>query len=186
MVKEFTFPRYENDPNFPTYAFRQHSLSYSEKTRRLTMYLAKGGVLKSHFEGKMPGFLSLVHPDQGKFREYVASDWVLCAIAEMNWVNILTALRGPVNEEGLTNLDMLAIAYFETIPGIWQTVVKDERYPDGALKDWAANNATIFIENCQGRVYGISPLYTFVRGCLETAMAAVDWKRLEESLGEEE
>ena len=110
-------------------------------------------------------------------------DLLDCAINWTDWFNVLCELHEEIGQGELTNLDMAAIACFETNPDIFQSIVKDaEGGADSALKGWIRDSIITWIQSPEAHERYGSPVSIYARACFDIVFESVDWDKLTEAL----
>lgn len=187
MTRPVEFTEYNGWKNYATWAAFTY-ITGSDRLRPLYSELARKDKVREHLTLKMEGFFSIVYRDRS--REILMQDWITCATQWIDWPGVLHMLRGRhaalVLEQEPTNLDMVAVAYFETIPGIWQTIVSGAKGgEDQALKDWVTDGIITWIESPDARAHASSPVSLFIKSCFDIVIGSIDWDRLTEALKEQ-
>ncbi len=177
MTNMVEFGPYNNWPNEFTWSAFTH-ITDNHLERVMVM---KG--VQHWLTFMMRGLFSMNTRDT--FRELLMREWIGTVLDWMEWSMILEALRGPVPQ--VSNLDEIALAYFQTIPGVWQTIVSGIRSPldqDLALKNWVRDGVITWVETPDARLKVNSPINILVNACFTIALASIDWQHLEEALKE--
>jgi hypothetical protein len=179
-MKPIGFIKYNGWTNYATWATFTH---LTDENWIPAHGLACTGELQEHFTCEMGNFIS--GGGQNKLNEYLMTDYLNCAIDWVEWFTVLSALRSPVAYSDLTELDIATIEYFETIPGIWQSIVGNAKGgPDQALKDWVQDGILTWIKAPDARRYQNAPATILAKAYFSSVFGSIDWDSLTKALTE--